>query len=367
MHLPVIDHPSPERALPPPAPCGKCAFLRTCGGLRQTEILGCFEACYVDCRHDHASCDLTCPYHPAFVDRLREVGGLDRPVGSIAPIAAADLPLYVPMIRHGSRRELCLTTKNVAVSIREVFSLSRRRRGYAPVATTAEGLRDAFLIRPDARVLIVSVSSDRYLERYWEHEQALKIPAKLAGLGLVGMTVPNFSFFNEVPRLHTLWNRARMMLAAERLSAAGIGVAPHLNALVAEDWEYWTRFLREKPAIRHVTKEFQTGLRHQDKALDDIASLARLQRDVGRDLHPIIVGGSRLVRELKRDFQSVTFTDSIPFMRTSFRNRAVQRGSDIAWERVRTQRGAPLDDLLEHNIRVYDDHLKQQAFGARTS
>lgn len=341
-----------------PASCGRCAFLRPCGGLQQIGIFGCFEDCFTKCRSGQEPCDWTCPHRPDFVARFREVGGFDREVGPILPITAESLPLYVPMVRHRFRRAYCLTTKVVALSIREIF---KSRWGYRPVATTADGLRDYFGIRRDAQVLIVSVASDPYLERYWHHEEKVNISAHLVPLGVVGMTVPNFSFFEDAPRTHTLWNRARMMRVAERLSAAGVAVAPHVNALVAEDWDYWATLLRARPGIRYITKEFQTGLRDDRLAAQAIRDLAELQRRVRRDLHPIIVGGSRHAKTLRKEFRHITFADSAPFMKTYHRRMAIRRGNELVWEKRITEKHAPLDDLLESNIRTYGEHLTAQA------
>ena len=78
------------------------------------------------------------------------------------------------------------------------------------------------------------------------HETA----AALARLGTIAMTVPNFSFFENAPRPHTLWNLKRMLIVAEELTTAGLPAVVHLNALTAADWKLWTHFLRVRPEIK---------------------------------------------------------------------------------------------------------------------
>jgi hypothetical protein len=341
------------------ASCGECTFLPDCGGLEQLKIFGCFGSCGTTCTAG-ASCDWTCPMRANFVDRFREIGGLGRKIGALRPISANALPLYVPMVRHGSKRNYCLTTKVVALSIEDVLK-EDRFRGYGPVRGDRGALLDHFGLRPDAQVLVVSVAEDAVLERFWEKRATHGVAQRLATLGLTGMTIPNFSFFSDAPRTHTLWNRGRMLRVAEELSEAGVAVALHLNAIVPEDWDLWARLLIEHPTIRYVAKEFQTGLRNPELSSRALRELAGLQRRVGRELHPIIVGGARLVRELRQEFRAVTFVDSEPFIKTVSRRRAVRRRpGELEWVPEPMPQEAPLDELLEDNIRDYAAHLAER-------
>lgn len=215
MILPVLR---PGSAAPAAVGCGRCVFRPACGGLLQSGLFGCFDACLTECAAG-SSCDWTCPMRPDFVDRIREIGGLGRPIGEIRPISVSRFPLYVPMVRHGSRREYCLPSQFVGLSIEDVLKLDRLG-GYGPVEDERQVLLDRFGLRPEANVLLVSVAEDAVLERFWENMGTNDVPRRLANLGLIGMTVPNFSFFSDAPRTHTLWNRGRMLRVAEALSAA---------------------------------------------------------------------------------------------------------------------------------------------------
>jgi len=172
--------------------------------------------------------------------------------------------------------------------------VKRSREGYGPTSRTAADLCKRFRLRPDAKILLVSVATDRKLEAYWSYRSLYNAPIALALLGPVGITVPNFSFFNDAPRPHTLWNRRRMEVVARELSLAGARVIPHLNAATEADWQFWTSMLRERTDIRVIAKEFQTGNAPPERAVAAIQRLARLQRDLKRLLHPLLVGAARL-------------------------------------------------------------------------
>jgi len=347
--------------LPPSAivGCAQCAFREPCGGMDgQQTFWGCFEACATECSAE-SSCDLACPRRPDYIDLLREVGGLRAPAGPVRPLTHPNLPLYIPMIRHGFDRHHCVSTPFVALSIRDVLKMDSRGR-YRPVAGSGAELRERFGLRPDAMVLVVSVAPDEYIERYWRFRRRDDTPTAIAALELAGMTAPNYSFFERVPRTHTLRNRARMLRVAEELSYAGVKTVLHLNAEVPADWRYWTALLKEHTNIRYISKEFQTGLKVRSKGQAQIVAMRRLQDDIGRALHPIVVGGMAYVRLLQSGFpHGFTLVDSTPFLKTMSRHKRVQRGESFVWEKHPTAHGAPLDELLEDNIKKHVAHIKK--------
>jgi Domain of unknown function (DUF4417) len=343
-------------------PCTACAFRAECGGLDdQQSLWGCFSACSVDCVA--RGCDWTCPASPAdFIERMRDVGGFSNEGITLKPLGDAALPSYVPMIHHGYGRggdnDVAVDAKIAAISIKDVFR-ARYDGRLEVVADDAVSLRRRFGLRDDSKVMLVCIANDRPLERYWAHRRLDDIPARLTRLGLLGVTLPNYSFFTDAPRTHTLWNRRRMLRVGEELSAQGLPVVPHLNALTNEDWRFWRDFLRSHPEINVLAKEFQTGLREKDKAANAIASLRKLQDDVGRPLRLVAVGATRYLRSIRNAFASVTFVDSGPFMRAMKRRARVPGTGKPQWRKVSVPSGRELLDLLNSNIR------SQTAFIAR--
>ncbi|WNG33300.1 DUF4417 domain-containing protein [Archangium violaceum] len=163
--------------------------------------------------------------------RFQEVGESPhnpRPRGLILPLDAS-LPLYVPMVRHGSMRKDAFMSPVVALSTFDLLRQSKDRC-YGPRFSTAEELRHAFRLRSDAQILLVSVAKDKKLETYWTNRNSENVPEALSALGVQGITVPNYSSFVDAPSIHTRWNLQRMHRAAMEFSSAGMAVVPHLNA-----------------------------------------------------------------------------------------------------------------------------------------
>src|SRR5665213_2662146 len=90
---------------------------------------------------------------------------------------------------------------------------------------------------------------------------------------------------------------------------AGLNVVPHLNDIVQGDWDLCHSYLKSNSSIRLVAKEFQTRCRTRVEGLKAIRHLAELQQRLGRELHPIILGGAQFTEPLAEAFRRFTILD----------------------------------------------------------
>jgi hypothetical protein len=132
-------------------------------------------------------------------------------------------------------------------------------------------------------------------------------------------------------------------------------VIPHVHALTSDDRRYWIDWLRANPQVRHVCREFQTG---NDVA--EVEELDEIQQSIGRELHPVIVGGKRFAPRLGQLFRHSTIVDTTPFIKAQNGQRAVIESGVVRWRTHHTsskrQRGA----LLRHNIHVFERLIARQ-------
>lgn len=367
LKLPLIP---PEGLSTPPhlmAACQRCSFESACGGLGEAQeaLFGCFSHCQAELQC--GSYDWTCPCRPDFAARWAEVGGWQsQPRAVLRACTEPTLPKYIPMVvTHGLKTRDIVPVSVAAVTTFE-FIKGRGRRKYLS-AENAALFREQCRLPPDSRVLLVSVGHDGRLATYWQTRLVSELPRRLAALGAIGITVPNFSFFSDAPRTHTLWNRARMLRCADEFSAAGLSIILHLNALTQADWDYWADLLRDYPDHRYVAKEFQTGLLDPDKGMAALKDLAALQDKLGRDLHPLIIGGPRFAAQLPKYFRNFTIIDSRPWMRTIKRRLLEVVKGKLKERRHLTAPGELLDLLLAHNLKVCSEHLIRLATNTTAS
>lgn len=341
--------------------CAQCQLLKPCGGhpLPFVRQVGCANFANKETPFD--SDDMNPVFPERFWHLWNDVGGLfDYGIGTLRTFPAADLPRYLPILqnRQSFRRARLLDTSVIALRL---FDLVVRRKdgSYGPKFTTASALRRAYKLRHDTRILLVGVHTDPAIEQFWAEHQRSGLGAALADLGVIGVTIPNFSFFTCVPRFQVMRNLKRLLLSAERLSTAGVAVAIHVNANTSADWAFWAQFLREHPECSIITLEFQTGSRLDAKFGEECFNqLVALQQAVGRPLHPILVGAARYYRAAAENFASFTVIDSQPFMQALNRQTLVQDAAGRwQWVASPTPKGAPIDDLIENNILHYEDRL----------
>jgi hypothetical protein len=207
------------------------------------------------------------------------------------------------------------------------------------------------MLSNETEIVATSVGHDQPLEDFWaEHVQRDILPS-LAQLNLKAMTVPNYSFMVDVQRINSLYNLTRIYRLSERMTAAEIPTVMHLQASTRRDWMRWATVLRDQPMLSVVALEFQTGARRQKFGNHYYAGLVRLQDEVGRSLHPLVIGGSGRVRDLARHFDSFSICDSTPFMKTVYRQEIlaakIAAGGSVQHP---TEPGDSLSDLFAHNI-----------------
>lgn len=342
--------------------CSQCAWREPCGGTSgQLSLLGCFVQCQTPGLCEENS--WACPCRGAeFLGMLREVGGLHDRDWLPLRTPTTPLPPYVPIIRHRAKRRRPFAPEVAGISIRDLLP-RRTERHYYPVAESADELRDRFGLARGTPVLVSSVALDDVIERYWAFRNVTRVPQLLATLGISAMTVPNYSYFRNAPRTHTLYNRKRLMVAAEELSAAGVAVIPHFNAITDEDWRVWERLLAAQPGVICVAKEFQTGNRAPARGTRSLEKLRDIQERLGRPIHPVAIGGGQHVPALAKHFSSFTVADSHPFLCAANRQELI--GSLVRPRKVRRPRS--VDALLERNVRTWSAALQARAEAVRTA
>jgi hypothetical protein len=333
--------------------CRDCRLLAQCGGMDPPELFGCFYRCSTDpdCLAGH--CDWTCPNNVRlFWKRSVLIGHLWKtPRVKFLPINLTCLPLYVPLIRPGVHRAKILGTDYVALSLYEALRVFGVNGTYKPLGP--KEFRRKWRLRESSKVVLIGVAEDRLIEPFYKKYLAKHIPELLAGAGIAAVTAPNFSFFEDVPRSHSIYNRLRGLEVAEQFLRREIPMIPHLNALTNGDWQAWAKVLIANPQLSYICKEFQTGNKDGVNREQAVENLARLQDDIQRSLHPIIVGGRSALPLLRKYFCSFTIADSVPSIRTNKRQLAVLEQNRLSWQPIKSASGADLSTLLEHNLRIY--------------
>ena len=321
--------------------CKDCFARDKCGGLYAAGMMDCLAYCC----GEPANCTYLCPKNERFLAVWRDTGGIEMKCSSL-PQSAEPLPLYVPLLQHGSRRQGSLRIPMAALT---TFEVTKRDETTRDMCRDAVALRTKFKLHADTPLILSSISPDRRLEHYWRMRKYRRLIDGIKSIQPQHIIAPNFSLFRDIPRFDNLANIRRSLVCAEEFSQAGLSVIPYVAGVTEQDWRNWAAFLREHPEVVMVCKEFQTGPSTRVKAEWHIERLKELQQATGRALHLVAVGGRRVLSSLQ-PFKHVTVIDSVPFMRTMHRRRLAAAAN---WPMTQTEPNEPLDDLLEENITAY--------------
>lgn len=328
--------------------CQKCFFHDVCGGIQvEASVFDCMTYCRCT---DKTKCDNVCPRNAwHHVARTREVKGLEfRNVPAAAPVAAPEMPLVVPMIFHSYSRSRPPLTKTVGLSLYEMFD---KKTGAIRFANR-RALLDHFKLADDTMIILSGTQEDFLIERWWNLAEREQVTRDLIDLGVSMITTPNYSLFGDVPRLDNLFNMKRIALVWSEIQREGMPCALHLNARTDKDFERWVEFLGDHSEITHIAFEFGTGAGARNRIAWHIDHLNALARAVARPLHLVVRGGGSEIRALRGAFVGITLIDTSPFLKTQQRQRLVLTGAGLKSVSAPTEKGSPLDDLLDENIAV---------------
>lgn len=333
--------------------CVSCVDRPICGGAHNSaSFFDCSDYCRCD---DKATCDLVCRGNPKqFVERLREVNGLDLKNALRAPIVPIEaLPPMVPLIEHSTARVGTLNSPIVALPLHALLDINAGRLRYPD----RDLLSQKFGIDPNARMVISGVARDRRIERYWAATDRASMLEQLAALDIALITPPNYSVLTDVPRTDNMHAMKRILMAAVEMMQAGLPTALHVNARTERDYERWAELIAERPEIQCLAFEFATGTGRGERLDWHVAQLSALAARVPQPLGLVVRGGMRALEPLRASFAAVTMIDTAAFTKTRCRQEAQFRpDGKLVWRKHPTLHGAPIDALLQQNVAALHSH-----------
>jgi len=338
-----------EKLNTPSLGCERCPQKGLCGGLRVEQAL---YDCLGYCCGKPAECDKVCRNRPeAFAKALREIGGFDLENVPRAPLLPRPkTPSVIPVLYHGAKRSTPFRASSICLPLYDIIARHDGGKRYESRAALAE----KYGIRENANIVLTGTDIDSHLERWWSLSgKRLDAIRALRALGVSLVTSPNFSMFTDQPRWDDMHSMKRIAITHEEFLREGLPAALHVNARTERDWERWIRYIAARPEITHVAVEFATGAGWGTRTPWHVEQLTKLAREVGRPLHLVMRGGSRIIPTLAAVFDECTFLETNAFMKTEHRQRAVALPTGkIKWHRAPTDKDAPIDALLSENWKV---------------
>ena len=316
---------------------------------------------------DHSKCveyEWTCPCNlDRLVERNREVGGFDCILNTTLRSIDIPLPEYIPTFYHGFPGIKPLDLEWIALPLHHLLKFHSGGT-IAAIAKTGQELRESLRIQRGTKIVVTGPGPDQTIEDFWRFHRKPNLFHRLKDLDIELITVPNFSFFLDMPPMHHRFNRSRILRLAERASDAGVNAVLHLNAIHEDAWRDWENLLIEHVEIKFVCLEFQTG--YASRAIGEAAldRLVKVQKNVKRPLHPILIGAARYACRIGKNFASCTIIDADPFLKT-FNRRIFTELSDggCRWPFSRSKPDESLIPRFKFNLRSHSQRITERLRG----
>jgi hypothetical protein len=331
---------------PVPMGCQGCPDRPQCGGIQvAASVFNCMDHC--TCK-DPAVCTKVCPNSPHFVARVHEVRGFGyEDIERRKPVPLVQLPTYAHLLFTYPKIREAIRLPVAAVPLSAVFN----KAGHGGTSLTRPQLEQRFRLAPGTPLILSGVELDHKIEKFWGVKRGrADLIAGIKALDPLIVTTPNYSVVLDAPRHDAMHSLKRILLAWSELHDAGIRTALHLNAVTDKDYERMAEFLHAHPEVRAVSVEFETGAASEEQGLYHAAQLDRLVQRLGRAPHLVFRGDARWLPVLRKSFFTATILNGAASVRTRKRRRAVVKAERLSWESSPTERGAPLDELLQHNL-----------------
>ena len=220
--------------------CEKCNLNLHCQGCSLCEMPLCAEDC--------GRCFSLCPERAGSFGYLRKIGG-----GRLELLGNRKhgLPANIPVLPDRLTERIHVRD---IVGIHGGNMLSSNGENVAKVYRT-KGLQEALNLAQPVKGVLQFYVKDRTLEGVWDKRQ--DVICQLKEFPWEVVIAPNFSVYEDAPRIDHLYNIKRSSIVYNEMIEAGIPAVPDISWYNRIDLDQWIREINEKD-IHCIAFSFQT-------------------------------------------------------------------------------------------------------------
>ena len=220
--------------------CSRCVMQMHCQGCSLCEIPFCNSEC--------SRCFSLCPKRPAAFGHLKKIGGGEL---HLKENQIDDLPVFIPVvpdhlpIRMKVRDTIGVHGGKMMTSSGENVSRVFREKG----------IQEALNLENPVESVLQFYVKDRAIEGLWDNRK--EVYKQLGGFTWRTIIAPNFSVYEDAPRVDHLYNMKRSNIVYNELLDAGFNAVPDISWYNRIDLDQWAREII-KNNIKTISYSFQT-------------------------------------------------------------------------------------------------------------
>jgi len=318
--------------------CSKCVIKSYCGGCSMCEA----SICKKDCN----KCFSLCPHRKGLFSHLNSLGGLDlNPESNLS--TDFKLPIHVPIIPD--RLKVKFDKKDipmVGVHAGKMFSKNGERINKSYLTN---GFRRALNLDNNVKGILQFYVKDRTLEGFGDNR--FTIYELLKEMGFHAIISPNFSVYDDAPRLDHLYNMKRSEIVYNEMIYSGLKAIPDISWYNRMDLYRWCEAIN-KNNIKTISFSFQVvgiSLKASTVWKSFILGFRYLCQNIDSDVNIIVAGivSKKRVTELFKasEGQCIHILNQSAFVQS--------KRATISETREQNTK-LPYDEILKRNIKYFN-------------
>lgn len=220
--------------------CDRCNMQLHCQGCSYCEMPFCKEDCY--------QCFSLCPKRGGSFGYLKELGG-----GEVKLLMNEmyDLPDHVPILPDRLTEELEIINTVIGIHSGNMFSNNGEGINHRYLE---KGLKGALNISHDIEGVLEFYVKDRTLEGFWDKRES--VYKSLKSFKWRAIIAPNFSVYEDAPRIDHLYNMKRTSIIYNEMIKYGLPAVPDISWYNQIDLDQWIREIN-KNHLKTIAFSFQ--------------------------------------------------------------------------------------------------------------
>jgi len=250
-----------------------CLYYKECGGCSLCEASLCSKNCN--------ACFALCFQRKGIDSLLKDLNS------TIKTNTFINLPYHIPILPDPLRKIPDELNRTIAVHGGNMFS---RKGEHIYKKYREKGFQEALKIPSDIEGILEFYVKDRTLEGFWDKRKT--IYPNLKNINFKAVIAPNFSVYEDAPRIDHLYNMKRSRTVYNELLDYGINSIPDISWYNRQDLEWWANEITHKN-IKLIAFSFQVvdvGLKTSNIWRFNLLGFRYLCQNIPSDVHIIVAG-----------------------------------------------------------------------------
>lgn len=220
--------------------CNKCNLYLNCQGCSFCEM----PFCKSDCER----CFSLCPKRSNSFNYFKKIGG-----GKIELVRnnLYDLPVFVPILPDRLTEKMDV---GKVISVHGGSFLTSNGENVSKVYLN-NGIKETLNLKSNVESVLQFYVKDRTLEGFWDNRK--NIYKDLKKFNFKAIISPNFSVYEDVPRLDHLYNIKRSSIVYKEMIDYGLPAIPDISWYNQIDLDQWIKEINKRQ-ISTISFSFQT-------------------------------------------------------------------------------------------------------------